>query len=125
MSDAYGPKPWHHVTVTSRWDAEEEEWDEPRVEFECTALYGGCHFYPACDCDWYGDHHLEENGPGHERVHHDECWLQGWFDNPEGMDYIGEGADIDWDGGIPRGMNRSGRIHAVGGYDTVEWEFVA
>lgn len=119
------PKPWHHVTVTSHWDPDEEMWDEPRIEFECAALYGDCHFYPACGCEWFEYNHFELNGPGHERVHHDRCWMQDWFEIPESLSYEGEDGDGGRDGGLSEGMNRSGRIRAccvLGEY--VEWEFV-
>ena len=124
-----GPKPWHTVTVTSNYDAENEMWDPPRIEFKCTALYGSCRFYPDCECESWGDDHYGDNGVGHERIHQDECWLQGWFDNPESTEYVGPDAEdyFDIGSGIPRGMNRTGRITACGnGYDGyIEWEFVA
>ena len=120
------PKLWHTVTITSHYDAENEMWDHPSIEFKCTALYGDCHFYPQCDCESFGVDHFDERGPGHERVHHDECWLTAWFDNPESTSYAGEDADhLRSDYGIPDGMNRTGRIKAACEYgEYVEWEFV-
>lgn len=115
------PKPWHRVTVTAQYDEEGNELT-PEVKFECSALYGACHFYPHCDCEWIEENHFAEWGVGHEKVHHDECWMRGWFENG-GADYAGEDADEMGDYGIPAGMNRSGVIKASCQGDYIEWEF--
>lgn len=96
---------------------------EPTAKFECPWLYGDCHFYPTCDCESWDGNHLADNGPGHERVWHDECWMQGWFDSDYGACYEGDDADDMNDSGLPNGMNRAGEIITSWEYDYVGWEF--
>ena len=115
MSDAFSPRQqWHTVTVK-----------DGEATFECTALYGACHFYPSCSCEQWTWDHYAEYGPGHEREHHERCWLQDWFDIGEGsVSYAGPEYDDMQDSGIPPTMNRAGMIdaHCIGG-EYVEWEF--
>jgi len=93
------------------------------VKFECGWLYGACHFYPECSCESWGIDHLGDCGPGHERVHHKDCWMQDWFEVPE-VWYSGEDTDDFVEGGIPDGMNRSGEITWCYVDEHIEWEFV-
>ena len=116
-------KPWHRVTVTAQYDEEGNELT-PEVEFECTNLYASCHFYPDCGCESWDMGHFDEYGVGHERGHHDECWMQGWFDNG-GHCYEGHDYDDMGDYGIPAGMNRSGTIASLFQSDYVGWEFAS
>jgi hypothetical protein len=97
---------------------------EPTVRFECPWKYGACHFYPTCDCEQLSEDHYQEHGPGHERVWHEECWMQGWFDNG-GTQYEGEDYDDTNDSCLPNGMNREGRITTSWEMDFVAWEFTA
>jgi hypothetical protein len=114
----------HYVTVTAQFDADGNEL-EPEVKFECPWKYGACHFYPACSHEEFDANHYEDHGTGHEREHHDECWMQGWFDNG-GHSYDGEDSDTyGGDYGIPAGMNRKGWITTTFEGDYVSWEFAA
>lgn len=96
---------------------------EPTAKFECPWLYGDCHFYPACECESWDGNHLAEHGPGHERVWHEECWMQGWFDSECGACYEGADAYDMNDSGLPNGMNRAGDIITSWEYEYVGWEF--
>jgi hypothetical protein len=96
----------------------------PIVKFECPWLYGSCHFYPDCQCESFGEDHFEEHGVGHERVHHTECWMQGWFDADCHV-YEGDDADDMNDTCLPATMNRAGQIVTSWEMDYVGWEFRA
>lgn len=96
----------------------------PIVRFECPWLYGDCHFYPACQCESFCHDHFREHGVGHERVHHEECWMQAWFES-DGHSYEGDDGDDMQDTGIPFGMSRSGEILTSWELDYVGWEFKA
>lgn len=109
----------HYVTV-----------EDGRITgFECPSLYGACHFYPSCDHETWSEDHYAQYGPGHEREHHEECWLSGWFGEDYwqwGTAYVGPDSDDDRDefGFLPEGLNRSGPIRFAFWYgEYTEWEF--
>lgn len=115
----------HYVRVEP-WSYSGDADFPPDVKFECPWLYGDCHFYPDCQCEYWDGNHFKENGAGHERVHHDECWMQAWFDaGYGGAVYEGDDADDMQDSGVPNGMNRAGEIITTWEYDYVAWEFKA
>lgn len=111
----------HYVSVEAFAYSGDVEFS-PIVKFECPWLYGDCHFYPDCQCESFGDDHFEEHGVGHERVHHDECWMQAWFDSGC-HSYEGDDGDDMQDTGLPVSMNRSGEIVTSWELDYVGWEF--
>lgn len=62
----------------------------PTVKFVCAGTRESeCHIYPDAE-EWHDE-------DGQERTAHDECWLQGWFDNDC---YAYFGADALNDGGV-------------------------
>jgi len=94
--------------------------DRPTVTFECRGDRNSkCHQYPDCDCEGWCEGHE------HPSVAHDECWMQGWFDN-DGHSYEGpESNDMD-ECGVPRDLAASGQIVAQYEYDGyLSWEFAA
>lgn len=101
----------HTVTVTL--DKRSESRD---VKFTCSGDRSSeCHIYPDAD-EW-------EEGDGQERTPHEECWLQGWFDN-DAYSYFGPDA-IDDGGqeGVPL-ADRSGEIefeYYQGGHGLTWW----
>jgi hypothetical protein len=117
-----------HFVKVEPGKVDEDGWqDSATVTFQCRGdRTSPCHEYPACDCDYYEPGHAEEHPP----VAHDECWLQGWFDN-NGHEYAGNGADgmeaaDDTDDNcVPRNMAAWGQITATYEDDYVSWEFVA
>lgn len=111
----------HHVTVSSFEYSGDVEFS-PILKFECPWLYGDCHFYPTCSCESWDIDHFKDYGPGHERQHHTECWMQAWFDN-DGAVYQGEDMDDMRDNCLPWGMNRSGEIETTHMDEWLEWEF--
>jgi hypothetical protein len=113
----------HYVTVETFPYSGDYDF-EPTLKFECPWKYGTCHFYPDCSCESFDPDHLKDNGPGHESVWHEDCWMQGWFDSECGHVYAGEDADDMNDTCLPNGMNRKGWIDARWDYDYIEWEFV-
>lgn len=105
----------HFVTVTSNGE------DMPAtVKFECRGNRDSkCHSYPNCECEYWDDEHEQE----HPFVQHDECWMQGWFDNNMHVYDGPDGYDMR-DNCVPDGMNRSGEISACYDLDGfVEWQF--
>lgn len=113
----------HYVAVESFSYSGDTDFP-PLVKFECPWLYGDCHFYPECQCESWDSDHFKEHGVGHERVHHTECWMQGWFDSECGHVYEGDDADdMNDDTCLPSTMNRSGEIITSWEYDYVGWEF--
>ena len=112
----------HYVTVETFPYSGDTDF-EPTLKFECPWKYGACHFYPACECESFDGHHLKDHGVGHERVWHEECWMQGWFDSDCGAVYEGEDADDMNDSCLPNGMNRKGWVEVTWEYDYVGWEF--
>ena len=99
----------HTVTITG-----DEE--HPRIEFTCHGgIESACHNYPGCDCESW-----ERVGHPHSIVPHDECWMQGWFDN-DCISPMGEQSSLD-DCEYKVGM--SGPINTEFCHDYVEWEFV-
>ena len=112
----------HYVTVSAKYAPDGTELT-PDVKFECRAEPGtGCRVYPACDCESWDIAHGEDYGEGHEPVAHDECWLQGWFDNG-GHSYDGDDRDDMGDYELPRGMNRTGQIEVDFQHDYITWSF--
>jgi hypothetical protein len=114
----------HYITVTAQFDADGDEL-EPEVTFECPWKYGACHFYPTCSHEEFDAHHYEDHGPGHEREHHGQCWMQDWF---EAGAHVYDGDDREQNNGdycIPAGMTRKGWITTSYEGDYVAWEFTA
>lgn len=100
----------HHVTIENG----------VLTKFVCEDAQGECHTYPRCDCpEWSITAHAEEYGPGHELAHHEDCWMQGWFDTPESTSYNGDGNDF---GEIPRDLTRDGYIDTEWD-ECVGWRF--
>ena len=108
----------HYVTVKPQ-SAEDGTELTPTVKFQCKGDdTAACHIYPDCSCESWDDDHA------HETAHHQECWMQAWFDN-ECHSYEGDDTD-DWgDWGIPAGMDRSGEVKVSFCEEYVEWEFVS
>ena len=76
-----------------------------------------CHSYPDCDCESWGDDHE------HPFVPHDECWMQGWFDN-NAIEYLGVDGDVRNYGYEPP-AHRSGKITANFEGDYIEWDWAS
>ena len=92
------------------------------MTFECRDATAKCHTNPACDCEQWNDDHCEDYGVGHETVHHEQCWMQDWFDVP-GVTYTGDEFDDMSDTGIPADMNREGYISTSCDGEIFEFEF--
>lgn len=87
----------HTVTVEPNTTTE-----IPAVKFTCAGTReSDCHIYPDAE-EWHDD-------DGQERLAHDECWLQGWFDN-DCYAYYGEDS---LDGGGPDGVPNVAAAGAV------------
>lgn len=93
-----------------------------QMKFECQDSAAKCHTYPACDCEQWNDNHATENGAGHENVHHNQCWMQGWFDVP-GATYTGDEFTDMTDTGVPEDMNREGYIWTSCDSEILEFDF--
>jgi hypothetical protein len=109
----------HYVTVTpGRADEDGWRYEEAAVKFECRGNQDSkCHSYPACECEYWDDDHE------HPFVKHDECWMQGWFDNAAHVYEGPDRNDMD-DNCVPRDMQRSGAVSASYEYDGyVSWKF--
>lgn len=108
----------HYVTLTPKTHLDGTELPSD-LKFECRGdSSSDCHIYPACDCEYWDDDHAKE----HPRVPHDECWLQGWFDN-DATSYEGDDFNDMDDCGVPCGVSRSGPIKTSFEVDYVGWEF--
>ena len=110
-----------HFVRVNPGKVDDDGWqDSAEVTFECrNSRDDGCHQYPDCDCDYWEDGHAQEHPP----VAHDDCWLQGWFDNG-GHQYEGHDAEDADDNQVPRNMGAWGEITACYEDDYVSWEFV-
>lgn len=91
--------------------------DDPRIKFTCHGdNTAPCHLYPACDCEFWDSDHEEEYG--HPDIPHDECWMQGWF-NEDNADPNSETLiDCDYMPGM------SGPVKAWFQEEYVAWEFI-
>lgn len=106
----------HYVTVKPADDSH----PEPQQQFECRGdKTSPCHQYPNCDCESWS------KGHEHPYVPHDECWMQGWFENEGGTVYEGEEYDEYNIQGLPSDMDRSGPIVASFQQEFVGWDFSA
>lgn len=127
-----GPNPeLHTVAVVVETDE-----DGPRVSavnFTCTApADASCRTYPSCDCEIFTecddpvlhaeDEHTEtarHDYSGHPYRSHQECWVQGWFDNG-GAIYAGPDAGGMRDDQVPA-VVRTGHVAVSFMEDYVEW----
>lgn len=107
-----------HFVKVEPGKRDDEGWqDAATVTFQCRGVRTSkCHQYPDCDCESWDDTHE------HPHVPHDECWMEGWFDN-DGHSYEGDDADDMQECGVPTNLAAWGQVavHYEDGY--VAWEF--
>ena len=90
---------------------------EAKVAFTCAGTRtSACHVYPDTE-EWSKD-------DGQERVEHDDCWLQDWFDvGPDVAIYAGEDAILVRGGEQHPMVARTGTISTEFDFDYITWEF--
>ena len=89
-----------------------------KAEFTCHGDKNAtCHQYPACECETWNEDHP------HPTVPHDECWMQGFFDNgsTDPMDSTA-GPETLTEAGYKAGM--SGEIKTYFCQEYIEWKFL-